>query len=374
MHLQRLHIINYKNYEEAEIALCEGINCFVGPNGSGKTNLLDAVYYQSMCRSYLNPVDRQNIRFEQAFFMIHGDWLKDGRQIRISCSLKQGQKKLIKRNRQEYERLADHIGEFPVVMISPYDTDLISEGSEHRRKWMDGIIAQTDRNFLDVLQRYTKVLAQRNALLKNMAVHRLFDRESIEVWNVQLVETGKRIHEGRKLFIEEFIPVFQKHYERLSASREQVSLSYRSQLNEADFNDLLLAYEHKDAHTQFSNAGIHRDDLVFEIGGHPIRRFGSQGQQKTYLIALKLAQYEWLNTKLNMRPILLLDDVFDKLDNERVTTLIKLVSDDFFGQVLLTDTDMSRVLSILAGENLDAEIFEVRADGVNKLKIAMTNG
>ena len=294
MHLKNLHLVNYKNYEEAEISLSSGINCFVGKNGAGKTNILDAVHYLSMCKSYMNVIDRQNIRFEQPFFVIQGDWVKEESTVNIHCAVKVGAKKVFRRNKKEYEKLADHIGQFPAVMISPYDRDLISEGSELRRKWMDGIISQFDRKYLEDIQKYAKVLQQRNALLKNMAEHRLFDRESIEVWNMQMVQLGERIFERRKEFLESFIPVFQKHYDSIGLESEQVSLTYRSQLKEGDFAQLLINSERKDAQTRYTNVGTHRDDLIFEIKGHPIKKFGSQGQQKSYIIALRLAQYEWL--------------------------------------------------------------------------------
>lgn len=359
MHLQRLYLLNFKNYEEAELELNSGINCFVGKNGEGKTNLLDAVYYLSMCKSYMNPVDRHNIRFDQHFFSIQGEWLKEDELSTVQCVVKVGAKKVFRRNKNDYEKLADHIGLFPVVMISPYDRDLISEGSEIRRKWMDGIISQFDRRYLNDIQRYAKVLEQRNALLKNMAEHQLFDPESIQVWDMQLIELAERIHRVRTEFVEEFIPVFQKHYERIGKSAEQVEISYRSQLNEHSMADLLRMYEKKDAITRYSNAGIHRDDLLFQIKGNPVKRFGSQGQQKSFLIALRLAQYEWLKNHLNTLPVLLLDDIFDKLDHERVERLITLVSDQFFGQVLVTDTDQDRVEKIFTEHDLDHKIFTV---------------
>lgn len=373
MHLQDLHLVNFKNYEEAQIELSEGINCFVGHNGAGKTNILDAVHYLSMCKSYMNPVDKQNIRFEQPFFVVVGNWQKNDQQINIHCAVKSGAKKVFRRNKKDYEKLADHIGQFPAVMISPYDRDLISEGSELRRRWMDGIIAQFDRNYLDDIQRYAKVLAQRNALLKNMAEHRLFDRESIEVWNAQMEEYATRIYEKRTKFIEEFIPVFQKHYNAIGDEVEEVCLDYRSQLTENPMSELLLLYERKDAHTRYSNAGIHRDDLVFTIKGHPVKKFGSQGQQKSYLIALRLAQYEWLKRHLETTPVLLLDDVFDKLDHTRVERLVQLVNDHFFGQVLVTDTDIDRINRIFSGTDLSSKIFKVAEGSVSEFKPAEVN-
>jgi len=367
MHLERLQLINFKNYSDSEIFLTDGINCFVGNNGVGKTNILDAVHYLSICKSYMNVIDRQNIRFEQDFFVIQGDWMKDDAKVNIHCAVKNGAKKVFRRNKKEYDKLADHIGQFPAVMISPYDRDLISEGSELRRKWMDGIISQFNRHYLELIQRYSKILIQRNALLKNMAEHRLFDVESIEVWDAQLVEIGNKIHQERLKFINEFIIVFQKHYKSIGNAEEQVDITYRSQLSEGDFNDLLLAYRKKDAHTRYSNVGVHKDDLVFTIKGHPVKKFGSQGQQKSFLIALRLAQYEWLKFHLKVSPVLLLDDIFDKLDHKRVERLVNLVADHFFGQVLVTDTDRSRVERIFKSNNLSSKIFNVDKEGITEM-------
>lgn len=367
MHLKTLHLVNFKNYEETEIQLSDHINCFVGKNGTGKTNVLDAVHYLSMCRSYMNVVDRQNIRFDQPFFVIQGDWMKNDSVINIHCAVKTGTKKVFRRNKKEYEKLADHIGQFPAVMISPYDRDLISEGSELRRKWMDGIISQFDRHYLDLIQKYAKVLVQRNALLKNMAEHRLFDRDSIEIWNEQMIVLGKEIHKKRSAFLEEFIPVFQKHYDSIGNESEQVHLVYKSQLNDAPMEKLLIEFERKDAYTKFSNAGIHKDDLIFEIKGHPVKKFGSQGQQKSFLIALRLAQYEWLKNHLGVLPVLLLDDIFDKLDHTRVEKLMKLVANNYFGQVLVTDTDVERIQRIFGESDLKAKIFKVEEGRVEAL-------
>lgn len=366
MHLKNLQLVNFKNHQESEMELIDGINCFVGKNGSGKTNILDAVHYLSLCKSYLNVIDRQNIMFDQGFFVVQGDWNKDDKNIHINCAIKAGTKKIVRRNKKAYEKLSDHIGEFPAVMISPYDRDLISEGSELRRKWMDGIISQFDRSYLHSIQKYAKVLLQRNALLKQMAEHRLFDAETIDVWNVQMIELGNVIHEKRNKFLTEFIPVFQKHYDSIGLESEEVHLSYRSQLSEGDFAELLKINERKDAYAKHSTVGTHRDDLIFEIKGHPVKKFGSQGQQKSFIIALRLAQYEWLKNHLNVRPVLLLDDIFDKLDQSRVEKLMSLVSDDFFGQVLVTDTDKERLEKTLESKSLAYQVFEVE-EGTVKL-------
>ena len=364
MHLKNLHLVNFKNYEEAQIELTKGINCFVGNNGAGKTNILDAVHYLSVCKSYMNPVDRQNIRFEQGFFVIQGEWEKNDDSIAIHCAVKTGAKKVFRRNKKEYDKLADHIGHFPAVMISPYDRDLISEGSELRRKWMDGIISQFDRLYLTDIQRYAKVLAQRNALLKQMGEAQLFDPESIEVWDVQLLELGTKIHEKRLRFVEEFIPVFQKHYNAIGNTEESASISYKSQLHEGAFADLLKASERKDAYSRYTNVGTHRDDLQFIIKDHPVKKFGSQGQQKSFLIALRLAQYEWLKDHLEVTPVLLLDDIFDKLDQTRVQRLMQLVDDHFFGQVLVTDTDAERIRSLFTDSSSEVNMFKVENGSV----------
>lgn len=359
MHLKSLQLINFKNYEEAEIPLHDGINCFIGVNGSGKTNILDAVHYLSMCKSYLNTVDRQNIRFDQQFFSIIGTFDKDEKEYAIHCAMKTGAKKVFKQNKKEYEKLADHIGLFPTVIISPYDKDLISEGSELRRRWMDGIISQSDREYLSDIQRYAKILLQRNALLKNMYENGFFERESIEVWNDQLITTGNRIHKKRTDFLADFIPVFQKQYNQIGLDTDEVSLEYRSQLNEAPFEQLLQQSERKDAMTHYTNAGTHKDDLLFLIKGHPVKKFGSQGQQKSFIIALRLAQYDWLKRNLDLKPILLLDDIFDKLDRNRVQRLMDLVSSDFFGQVLVTDTDEERIRLTFAENNLVGKMYRI---------------
>lgn len=367
MHLKSIHLINFKNYEEAEITLTSNINCFVGSNGSGKTNILDAVHYLSLCKSYMNVLDRQNIRFDQQFFAIQGTWEKDEQEIAIHCAVKSGAKKVFKRNKKEYERLADHIGQFPAVMISPYDRDLISEGSELRRKWMDGIISQFDRQYLESIQKYGKILDQRNALLKNMQEQRLFDRDAIEVWNEQMSAVGTEIHKKRQEFLKDFIPIFQERYNFIGLVAEEVQLEYRSQLNESTFDTLLLAFERKDAFTHYSNAGTHKDDLIFTIKGHPIKKFGSQGQQKSFIIALRLAQYDWLKKRLHVQPVLLLDDIFDKLDQERVKKLLQLVSNNYFGQVLVTDTDESRLRAIFKTGDFDSKLFLVENGVIEEL-------
>jgi DNA replication and repair protein RecF len=364
MFLKHLNLVQFKNYNETTIEFIDGINCFVGHNGAGKTNILDAVYYSSMCRSYLNPIDSQNINFDESFFIIQSLWSKWEKEDEIYCGVKRGQKKVFKKNKVDYEKLADHIGQFPTVMVSPYDTDLISEGSEVRRKWMDGIISQYDRVYLDALIRYNAILEQRNALLKNAAKSGLFDPESLEVWDEQLVERAEVIYKKRKNFIEKFTPLLQHYFCEIARSDEQIDFVYKSQLDESNFADLLKQNEDRDKIIGYTTTGIHKDDLVFQLHGHPIKKVGSQGQQKSFLIALKLAQFDELTLTLGVKPVLLLDDVFDKLDNERVTQLMKLVSEHKFGQVLVTDTDEERVRAIFAKIDVPMRLFHVESGKV----------
>jgi DNA replication and repair protein RecF len=346
MFIQSLSLVNFRNHSDAEFHFVNGVNCIVGRNGAGKTNVLDAVHYLSMCRSYLNPIDRQNVQFNEPFFVIQGDWMKNEQSFTLYCGVKIGAKKVFKKNKKEYDRLADHIGQFPVVMISPYDADLISEGSEVRRRWMDGIISQFDRTYLEQLQRYNKVVEQRNALLKQNYENGFFSRESIEIWDDQLVRYGKAIHEKRVQFLTAFIPLFQHYYQWISSNQEVVTMSYESSLNDTTLDQLLKDAFPKDSRVQYTSVGTHRDDVGFLIEGQPIKKFGSQGQQKSFLIALRLAQFDWLKNRLSIAPVLLLDDIFDKLDNFRVAQLMSLVSQNTFGQVLVTDTDEIRVSGI----------------------------
>lgn len=366
MHLNELSIINFKNYEEANLTFSPEINVFVGNNGQGKTNMLDAIYYLSFCKSFLNPIDKQSIRIGEKFFLLNSSYLKDEKKLDIRISVQMGQKKKVKRNKKEYEKLSEHIGELPAVVISPYDTNLIIEGSETRRKFIDSIISQYDRYYLDSLIRYNKVLQQRNALLKQFQELRIFDQESIDVWDAQLVSLGEIIFDKRKKFLSEFIPVFQRYFDLISNKSEVISIAYESQLSAGDFAGQLEQVKRKDSAIGYSTVGIHKDDLVFLIHEQPIKKFGSQGQQKSFLIALKLAQFEMIRNLLNTKPILLLDDVFDKLDHERVKHLMKLVSDHEFGQVFISDTDADRIEKVFKEIDIERFVFEVKGGAVEK--------
>jgi DNA replication and repair protein RecF len=359
MYLRKISLLNFKNIESQTFDFQHKINCFVGDNGVGKTNVLDAIYYLSFTKSYFNPIAGQNIKHGESFFMVEGDYLLKERIEKIVCSFKKGQKKILKRNGKAYEKFSEHIGQFPLVIISPADRDLVSDGSEVRRKFMDGVISMQDSGYLHSLISYNKVLSQRNALLKYFAANRTFDALNLEVYNEQLSDFGAKIHQKRSAFLEVFIPIFNEKYQVISNDKEQVNLLYNSQLNSSLFSDLLKNNLEKDRILQYTSVGVHKDDLSFEIGEYPIKKFGSQGQQKSYLIALKLAQFEFIKQQSKVLPILLLDDIFDKLDEKRVLQIIDLVNLDEFGQIFITDTHKERTEDILKQSNKPFQIFKL---------------
>jgi DNA replication and repair protein RecF len=360
MFIRELYVMNYKNFGEASLTFSKKVNCFIGNNGVGKTNLLDAVYYLSFCKSYFNNPDAQNIRHSEDFFVLQGKYELDTDKEEIHCSFRNGQKKKIKRNKKDYERFSDHIGLLPLVMISPADSVLIQGGSEERRRFMDSVISQYDRTYLDWLVRYNRVLQQRNILLKQYAGQGTVDPDIFAIWDEQLLQLGEKIHAKRGQFLNELLPVFQKYYSLISGGNEVVSLEYGSQLNDQKFDVLLRDSFLKDRMVQFTTTGIHKDDLELKLGEYPIKRLGSQGQNKTYLIALKFAQFDFIRSLNNIKPILLLDDIFDKLDSGRVEEIVKLVADDHFGQIFITDTNREHLDGILreAG-GADFRIFTV---------------
>lgn len=366
MWLKHLTVFNFKNYQESILTFIPEVNAFTGANGAGKTNLLDAIHYLSLCKSYFNPIDSQHIRQGEDWFMVQGEFDKDERADTISCSLKRNQKKQFKRNKKDYTRLADHIGQFPLVMISPNDSIIITEGSEERRKFVDNVISQTDNRYLDILIQYNKILLQRNTLLKNIREKGVFDIGLLEVLNIQLVEIGERIYSRRNQFMLDFQPAFQKYYRFISDSAEEVSLIYESQLRNQDFMTLLEKSIDKDRVLERTTHGIHKDDLLFAIHQDmPLKKFGSQGQQKSFLIALKLAQYNFLQEKKQVKPLLLLDDIFDKLDDKRTTKLMQMVSNDEFGQLFITDTNAQRIQNIFDNIARPIRIFDVQGGVVH---------
>jgi len=365
LHLTKLSLINFKNYAQQDVEFSARINCIMGSNGSGKTNLLDAIHYLSFCKSFFNPVDGQNILHDAPFMVIQGIYDAEGAEEKIYCGLKRNQKKQFKRNQLEYARLSDHIGLFPLVMVSPSDVDLIMEGSDCRRRFIDSVICQFNKKYLDTLVYYNKILFQRNATLRGFSERGVFDRDALEVWDVQMVDSGEKIHGWRKSFISDFIPTFKRHYEYISGAKETVDILYDSQLNEAGFGMKLKEAVEKDRAFQYSTVGIHRDDLTFNIGNYPIKKFGSQGQQKSFLLALKLAEFDFISNIKGLPPLLLLDDIFDKLDETRVKRLMELVSSEKFGQIFITDTHPDRIAGMFQQDAPEVKRFKVENGNIN---------
>jgi DNA replication and repair protein RecF len=372
MTLDQLHLLFFKNYDEANLAFGPGINCFIGDNGSGKTNLLDAIYYLALTKSAFVSADAQSIKQGADFFVVKGRFSTPvlERPETIQVSMRVGQKKIITHDKQPYDRLADHIGRYPAVLISPYDTDLIRQGSEERRRYFDSLQSQLDHEFLELLIQYNGLLRQRNATLKQGSGSHGFDALYLQALDDQLAPVGESLSALRAEFLTQFIPVFQRHYAQLADGREQVVLEYKSQLTGQNFRHLLLANERRDVLLQRSTTGPHRDDFVFLMDGLPVKSYASQGQQKSFAIALKLAQFELLAFKtqptgtLPTKPLLLLDDIFDRLDDKRIARLLQLVADQTFGQVFLTDTNLARTDQALAGVSSDIQRFAVRGGSV----------
>lgn len=359
MHLKKITLVNFKNFESETFDFQKKINCFVGNNGVGKTNVLDAIYYLSFAKSYFNSVATQNIRHSEDFFMVEGEYIIDEKVNTVVCSLKRGNKKVVKRNGKVYEKFSDHIGYLPLVIISPADRDLIIGGSDVRRKFIDNVISQSDNQYLQTVIKYNKVLAQRNSLLKYFALNRTFDAINLKVYDEQLSRYGTIIYEKRSTFLDAFIPIFRKRYEAIVNSSEKVDLVYKTQLNEMSFLELFAQNVARDRVLQFTSSGIHKDDLVFEMDGYSVKKFGSQGQQKSYLIALKLAQFDFIKAHSKVKPILLLDDIFDKLDDLRVAQIINLVNKNEFGQLFISDTHKERTEEVVKTTKQPYKIFQL---------------
>lgn len=347
MYLTNFKLTNFKTYAELDVDFCSNINCLVGNNGVGKTNLLDAVYYLSFCKSFFNSIDSQNIRQGEDFFAIHGNYRFEQDQVAVSCIQKKGQPKQVRWNKKSYKTFGEHIGRIPLVIISPVDQNIIMGGSELRRKFVDGVISQTDKGYLDHLLQYQKALDQRNRLLKQFYEDRQWDEPSIAIWDEQLVRHGQVLYQGRKEFLDDFRPLFADYYSWITNSQEAAVLGYVSR-SEIPLEQQLQEARQNDKYALYTTVGPHKDDLELAIGDFNIKKFGSQGQQKTFVLALKLAQFEYIYRRCGQKPILLLDDIFDKLDMLRVTQLIHLVGSDRFGQVFLTDTQPGRVENIFA--------------------------
>lgn len=366
MLVKNISILNYRNLPDVSIALSPKINCFIGSNGMGKTNLLDAIYYLSFCKSAVTVSDSSNILHDAPFFMLQGAYCSDsGIDEEVSCGLKRGEKKQFKRNKKSYDRLADHIGSLPLVMISPADNELIAGGSEERRRFMDMVISQYDKEYLNSLIRYNRALAQRNVLLRG---EREPDAEMLSLIEDMMVAEAVNIYNGRVAFVNELVPIFSEFHNAITGGKEVVSLAFRSHMNEGDLSALLRASRADDRRVGHTTKGCHRDDLVMQLGGYAIKKEGSQGQNKSFLVALKLAQFHFLHRKGGEMPLLLLDDIFDKLDSRRVEQIVNLVSGDKFGQIFITDVNREHIDNILERIEGEYKLFEVVAGEVQQIK------
>lgn len=368
MLLEEINIINYKNINSLSVSFSPKVNCLIGENGSGKTNILDAVYYTSMCKSLVSTTDNQTINFDKDFFMIDALYQKTGAgsSDRVVCSYKRGGEKIVKRGDKRCEKLSDHIGVIPTILVSPYDSALINDAAEERRKFLNVLIAQVDRGYLQALIRYNSLLADRNKLLKS--IEDPSSKELLEIIDFQLCDCATQIYSKRNEFIAKLSPSVSDNYEKISLGREKVELTYKSELHESDYSSILICNFEKDSALGYTYSGIHRDDITIKIEDHIIKRFGSWGQQKSLLIALKLSEFDMIYQRSGIKPILLLDDIFDKLDMSRVESLLQLVYDDKYGQIFITDSNKTRLLSILHAINKDYRLFSVDKGVVTQIE------
>jgi len=368
MHLEKLNLLNFKNYEDASFSFGSQINCFVGENGSGKTNLLDAIYYLCISKSAFASNDAQSIRHGSDFFLVDGFFHVEStapgetKVYQITCALQKGQRKVILSDKKPYEKLTEHIGRFPVVLIAPDDTDLVREGSEERRRFFDTVLSQIDPDYLVHLMQYNNLLKQRNSMLKLFADQHYSDDDLLDTYDAPLLELAQQLYQRRREFIDLFQPVFQKHYTYLSESREMVDLVYESELTEPGFRRDFRRSRTRDYQLQRTTKGAHKDDFLFEINGFPLKKFGSQGQQKSFVIALKLAQFEIIAHYKQFRPILLLDDIFDKLDDRRIAKLTQMIADDIFGQLFVTDARPERTELFFSRLSAEVKIFRMEKE------------
>lgn len=359
MYLQKLSLTNFKSYDYNTFEFSPRVNCIVGENGIGKTNLLDAIYFLALTKSSISNQDTLSINHEADFMMIEGNFESEKNTL-ITVALQKGQKKAVLHDKKAYEKLSEHIGKFPVVLLSPNDTDVIRDGSEERRKFFDGVMAQLDAEYLENLLQYNRLLLQRNSLLKQFAERHYVDDLLLDIYTDPLVEVSLKIYQARIVFTENFLPIFKKHYEVLSDARESVEMIYESEVSNDDFVALFRRNRHRDLAAQRTTLGSHKDDFIFEINGFTLRKFGSQGQQKSFVIALKLAQFEMLSVAKGFAPILLLDDIFDKLDDKRIQQLINMMTDGTFNQVFITDARPERTRELLEKLVVDIKYFEVK--------------
>lgn len=359
MFLEKIYLSNFKNYEEASYNFSPQVNCIVGENGSGKTNLLDAIYFLALSKSSIHHQDAHNINHDTEFMMIEGFFKKNDRTHQITCSIQRGQRKILMYEKKPYERISDHIGQFPVVLIAPDDTELIKEGSDERRRFFDGVLSQMDNEYLNDYQQYNRILEQRNSLLKIFAERNFIDQDLLDTYSDPLVKLALRIYKQRRNFVDIFLPIFKKHYAVISDGREDVEIIYESEVASGEFPQEFRLNRQTDVRAQRTTKGIHKDDYIFEIDTYPIKKFGSQGQQKSFVMALRLAQFEMIKSLKETKPILLLDDIFDKLDDRRIHSLVESINNHTFGQVFITDARPERTQRILEDVKAEVKYFTI---------------
>jgi DNA replication and repair protein RecF len=371
MRILHLSLINFRNYNHVSIDFSGGLNCLVGHNGAGKTNLLDAIHYLSFCKSYFNSFDNQNILHDEEMFVIQGLFERESNKEEIYCAQKRNERKQFKRNKKDYSKLSEHIGLLPVVMITPLDSELLYDGSDTRRKFVDSIISQVDANYLNALIEYNKALMNRNALLKQLFDNRKWDEALIATYDNILVSRGKAIFKKRQEFTDHFAPLFLETYNEISGEKENAHVEYSSNLSEGDFAELLANALPKDRVLTYTTTGVHKDDWIFCMEGKSLKKFASQGQQKSFIIALKIAQFRYLKKKYGSAPILLLDDIFDKLDDSRVNYLVDMVCGNEFEQVFITDTNLQRMKKLLDSREKEHKLFPISNGMIEEKVIAM---
>ncbi len=359
MKLQNIRLIQFKNYSKADFEFVDGINCLLGKNGVGKTNILDAIHYLAFTKSAFNTIDKENILHGESFFSIKGQFHKESKKTEMLCAVKLGEKKMVRWEGKEYDRLSDHIGKLPLVMIVPQDTDIVREASEMRRKFFDNLLCQIDQTYLQVLVKYNHLLKQRNALLKDLAERNRFDISRLEPFDELMIPLAKEIALARRKLMDQFLPVFRNYYNDLSDRREVVGISYQTSVEE-NFAEFFIDRRQKDFRQARTTTGAHRDDFLFVIDEYPLKKYGSQGQQKSFVIALKLAQFELLHLAKSQKPLLLLDDIFDKLDDKRIAYLLKMMADGRFGQIFLTDARPERSKNYLEELDIEKKYIELK--------------
>ncbi|MGR3811194.1 DNA replication/repair protein RecF [Jiulongibacter sp. NS-SX5] len=358
MFLRSIRLFNFRNHSDASFEFSERVNCIVGQNGNGKTNLLDAVYYLSLTKSSIHKQDPLSITYEEDLMVIDGDFLAEDQKQNITISLQRGQKKSVLADKKAYDRISDHIGKYPVVLIAPDDTDMIRDASDTRRKLFDGIMAQFDPEYLVLYQQYNRLLDQRNSLLKQFYEREYFDQQMLDSYSEPLVQKALAIAQKRNSFMKEFLPLAKHHYQTISDGKEEAVITYQTDVK-SDFAKVFKNNQKRDLAAHRTTMGVHKDDYSFELSGQPIKKFGSQGQRKSFVLAVKLAQFELLEKHKSKKPILLLDDIFDKLDDQRIEKLIEKIDDETFGQIFITDARPERTRRILEKVKADVRYFEL---------------